>query len=644
MHLSHPGTSSTADIDIDVFQAATVLNSVTGQRSSRRGQPDARAAARGLITNPQENITYLHDKVRAAYNHFRDDLPRQDCRSLNPSDHTQHCFADLWTSIAQGKVWKGEFRNRARDGGLFWVDSTIIPFLSDDGGPQYVVIRAEISGREPAAADAKALDPHLLEQQSYARALVDSDLDAVMAIDAGGIITDANSKMELLTGRSRDELVGAPFRHRLTDPARAQANFNRLRSDAEPGNRDPGSGPRHYALHVVSYHTSSSHDRDNVLQGVLAAARDVTEQKCCEDALLQRNLELEIANRRKSEFLLNLSHELRTRLNSIIGFSEVLKDGLVGAMTARQLERVRAMLEIGRHALSLADDIHDLSRVEAGKMTLALEAVDMALLCESTVSLIRERAESRHIRLDIDVPAKLEPIQADRRKCKQILLNLLSNAIKFTSYGGKVTLRVCHARRAEIGRPSGSWTRRGFDLADNGCAEFVEISVTDSGIGISPQSINRLFEPFTQIDSGQVRRVEGTGLGLANVKLFADLHGGSVAVESALGEGSRFAVWLPVRAANEQAPPRARPTARPRTDAVVRPRIALVVEDDRIAAERIGVQLEAVGYTVLYAASGEQRIRVAGWKGYLARPMRYREFLPSIECKLVAIESGIRRG
>jgi PAS domain S-box-containing protein len=643
MHLPHQGSSNTADVDLNVFDAATLPDTGTVQTTIPRRRSEARVEALGIISAPQENITYLHDKVRAVSSRSREELTGQDHRSLS-AGHANDCFRDLWTSIAQGKVWKGEIRNRARDGRLFWVDSTITPFLADDGSPQYVVIRADICGRESAEAGGTTLNQHLLEQQGYTHALVGSDTDALMTIDAGGVITDVNSKMELLTGRTRDELIGAPFRHRVGDPARAQSSFNRLRTDSRLGKREPDGRSTHYALHVASYNASNPHDRDGVLQGVLAAARDVTEQKCFADALQRKTIELEAANRMKSEFLTNMSHQLRTRLNSIIGFSEVLKDGLVGPMTDRQRERARAILESGRHMLSLAEDIHDLSKVETGSMTLALEALDMALVCARSVSIIRDRAESRHIRLEIDAAVELGPIRADRRKCEQILLNLLSNAIKFTHDGGKVILRVRRACRAQIGRASGCWTRRGFALADNGFEDFLEISVTDSGIGISADSMNLLFEPFMQIDSGPGRRVDGTGLGLANVKRFAELHGGSVAVESALGEGSRFAVWLPLRAANEAVLASASPMPRPRIDAVVRPRIALVVEDDLNSAERIGVQLEAVGFRVLHAASGEQRLRSAGSTGYLARPIRYRELLSAIASELVANESGIRHG
>ena len=159
-----------------------------------------------------------------------------------------------------------------------------------------------------------------------------------------------------------------------------------------------------------------------------------------------------------------------------------------------------------------------------------------------------EKAGTRNIRLDMDVSEVSGSIQADARKVKQILYNLLSNAVKFTAEGGQVTLRASRVPRAEVGQMPASGKGRSLPLADNEFEEFLKISVTDNGIGISPEGLDHLFTPFSQIDSGLARKFEGTGLGLAMVKLLAELHGGTVGVESAVGEGSCFTVWLPLRA------------------------------------------------------------------------------------------------
>jgi CheY-like chemotaxis protein len=259
----------------------------------------------------------------------------------------------------------------------------------------------------------------------------------------------------------------------------------------------------------------------------------------------------------------------------------------------------------------LINDILDLSKVEAGKMMLDLESVQLLPLFTNSLSIIREKAATRHLKLKMEVPEHLGSIHADGRKVKQILYNLLSNAVKFTNEGGNVTLHAGVVPRADVGQISASRTGRGFELADSNFSEFLEISVTDSGIGISREGLERLFKPFSQIDSGLARKFEGTGLGLAMVKLLAELHGGAVAVESTVGEGSRFTVWLPLRPREDRALPSVKAPDAPELRALPAVRTALVVEDDFKSAELIRVQLEAEGFTVLHAATAEAALALA---------------------------------
>ncbi len=359
-----------------------------------------------------------------------------------------------------------------------------------------------------------------------------------MTTDPRGIITDVNKQTEALTGCTRDELIGAPFKNYFTDPARAEAGINRVLSEGKVTNYELTARARDGKLTVVSYNATTFHDRDRRLQGVFAAARDVTELKRFEQTLQQKNVELEDASRMKSEFLANMSHELRTPLNAIIGFSEVLRDGLMGEMTDQQRGFIGDIFSSGKHLLSLINDILDLSKVEAGKMTLDLEPVQVSSLLRRTACPSSgRRPRPGTSASSMEAAEDLGSIQADARKVKQIVYNLLSNAVKFTVEGGQVTLRAGRVPRAEVGQLSGAWAGRTFPLADSEFAEFLEISVTDSGIGISPEGLEQLFKPFSQIDSGLARKFEGTGLGLAMVKLLAELHGGAVAVESAVGRG-----------------------------------------------------------------------------------------------------------
>ena len=475
----------------------------------------------------------------------------------------------------------------------------------------YLLIGTDNTARKQVEEERKKLDQRLRDQHFYTRSLIESNIDALMTTDPRGIITDVNKQMEALTGCTRDELIGAPFKNYFTDSGRAEAGINRVLSEGKVTNYELTARARDGTLTVVSYNATTFHDRDRSLQGVFAAARDMTELKRFEQTLQQKNVELEDASRMKSEFLANMSHELRTPLNAIIGFSEVLRDGLMGEMTDQQRGFIGDIFSSGKHLLSLINDILDLSKVEAGKMTLDLEPVQVSSLFVNSLSIIREKAATRHIRLDMDAAEELGSIQADARKVKQIVYNLLSNAVKFTNEGGQVTLRASRVPRAEVGQLSGSWTGRSFPLADNEFAEFLKISVTDSGIGISPEGLEQLFKPFSQIDSGLARKFEGTGLGLAMVKLLAELHGGTVAVESAVGEGSCFTVWLPLRAPEEGALTPAKAPAAPRIEALAGARTALVVEDDFKSAELIRVQLEAEGFKVLHAASAEAALVLA---------------------------------
>ncbi len=475
----------------------------------------------------------------------------------------------------------------------------------------YLLIGTDNTARKQVEEERRKLDQRLRDQHFYTRSLIESNIDALMTCDPRGIITDVNKQTEALTGCTRDELIGAPFKNYFTDSGRAEAGINRVLTEGKVTNYELTARARDGTLTVVSYNATTFHDRDRVLQGVFAAARDMTELKSFELTLRQKNAELEDASRMKSEFLANMSHELRTPLNAIIGFSEVLRDGLLGDMTDKQRGFIGDIFSSGKHLLALINDILDLSKVEAGKMSLDLEHVQLSSLFANSLSIIREKAALRHINLEMDIGKGLDSPRLDGRKVKQIVYNLLSNAVKFTSESGEVTLRASLVSRADVGQLSASWAGRSFPLPHGQFENFIEICVSDSGMGISPDGMQRLFKPFSQIDTGLARKFEGTGLGLAMVKLLAELHGGTVAVESAEGEGSRFRVWLPIRDADEALPVVPRPAAPASVMTLPGERTALVVEDDFKSADLIRVQLEAEGFKVLHAATAEAALELA---------------------------------
>ncbi|NOU29414.1 MAG: response regulator [Polyangiaceae bacterium] len=491
--------------------------------------------------------------------------------------------------------------------------------LRDDAGTiiGYLLIGTDNTARKQIEEERTKLDQRLRDQHFYTRSLVESNIDALMTIDPRGIITDVNKQTEALTGCTRDELIGAPFKNYFTDADRAEAAISRVLNEGKVTNYELTARARSNNLTVVSFNATTFHDRDRVLQGVFAAARDMTELKQFEAALKAKNAELEDASRMKSEFLANMSHELRTPLNAIIGFSEVLKDGLMGDLTDQQRGFIGDIFSSGKHLLSLINDILDLSKVEAGKMLLDLEPVQVGSLLSNSLSIIREKAAARSVRLRTVVSEGIPTFDADARKVKQIVYNLLSNAVKFTPVGGEITLRASVVPRDQVGIVNGPWAGRGSPLAESAFDEFLELEVVDTGIGISVEALPMLFQPFSQIDSGLARRFEGTGLGLALVKLLAELHGGTVAVASAVGKGSSFKVWIPLRSgalATDAAAPDTESAAECRpanAETSGGSAIALVVENDVKSADLIRVQLEAEGFQVLRADSAASALRLA---------------------------------
>jgi len=481
----------------------------------------------------------------------------------------------------------------------------------DDGIIGYLLIGTDNTARKQIEDERVKLDQRVRDQQFYTRSLLESNIDALMTTDPRGIVTDVNKQMEALTRCTRDELIGAPFKTYFTDPDRAEAAIRRVLAEGKVKNYELTARDRDGTLTVVSYNATTFYDRDRRLQGVFASARDMTELKAIERSLQQKNVELEEASRMKSAFLANMSHELRTPLNAIIGFSEVLGDGLLGDMTEKQRRFIGDIFKSGKHLLSLINDILDLSKVEAGKMLLDLDSVEIGALLKNSLSIIKGQAAVKHVSLDMRVAENLGGMTADARKVKQIVYNLLSNAVKFIADGGHVTLRADRVARDEVAVLAGPWDGRTFPLPDSEFSEYLRLSVTDDGIGMSREQLEHLFKPFSQVDSSLARQFEGTGLGLAMVKLLADLHGGAVAVESAVGEGSRFTVWIPMRTEEDLTLESTSISTTATYEVPAGARTALVVESNDESAELIRVQLEAEGFTVVHATNADAAIAVA---------------------------------
>ena len=401
--------------------------------------------------------------------------------------------------------------------------------LRDDLGAiiGYLLIGTDNTARKQVEAEQKVLDQRLRDQQFYTRSLIESNIDAIMTTDPRGIITDVNKQMEALTGCTRDELIGAPFKNFFTDPDWADAAIRRVLSEGKVTDYELTARARDGKETVVSYNATTFHDRERKLQGVFAAARDVTDRKRFESTQQKNNVELERvsaaaekANFAKSDFLSSMSHELRSPLNAILGFAQLINSDSPSP-TASQTASIAQILKAGWYLLALINEILDLAQIESGKLSLSLEPTSLAEILLECQSMIEPQALKRGIKMSFPQSGSRYFVQADRTRLKQVLINLLSNAIKYNQSNGTVIVDCS------------------LVAPDHDTPERVHVSVRDVGQGLPADKLLQLFQPFNRL--GQERSMEeGTGIGLVMSKRLVELMGGAIGVESTVGFGSVF--------------------------------------------------------------------------------------------------------
>lgn len=385
-------------------------------------------------------------------------------------------------------------------------------------------------------------------------AIVESMNDGVVVLNLHNKIVEINPAARCLLDLPRRELVGQPVTtvlSHVSQPSNVKALLHKVEEAPGVGVEIMFTDPHR---RTVEMHLSHLYNRDKRITGRLLTLRDITERKYAEQALVaerallaqhvaERTADLRAANASlirvallKDEFLANISHELRTPLNAILGLSESLQEEVYGSLNASQTQALHKVEVSGRHLLALINDILEITNIGAGRVTLELRPVAIDAICQASLELIAQAALKRRIAVIVNLdPTITSPptafILADEHRLRQMLVNLLGNAVKFTAPGGKVGLEVSSDRRAQL----------------------LYFTVWDSGIGIAPEDIKRLFQPFVQLDGSLARAYEGTGLGLALAYQIAELHGGQITVESEVGVGSRFLVTLPWQSADGQA-------------------------------------------------------------------------------------------
>ncbi len=392
----------------------------------------------------------------------------------------------------------------------------------------YLLIGIDNSARKQVEATQAITDQRLRDLQFYTRSLIESNIDALMTTDPDGLISDVNQQMERLTGCTREELIGSPCKNYFTEPERAETAIARVMQEGKVTNFELTAQAKDGKKTVVSYNATTFYDRERNLQGVFAAARDVTERKQSELALQVTNVELNLAiataekaNLAKSEFLSSMSHELRTPLNAILGFAQLMASE-TPAPSCAQKQSIDQILQAGWYLLKLINEILDLAMIESGRVTISQEAMSLTEVLQDCQAMIEPQAQKRNISMQFPKLDQMFYVHADRMRVKQVMINLLSNAIKYNRDNGKVFIECQLASKSRI-----------------------RVNVTDTGAGLNSKQLQQLFQPFNRLGQ-ETSSEEGTGIGLVVTKQLVELMGGEIGVESQVGVGSVF--WIELNA------------------------------------------------------------------------------------------------
>ena len=536
------------------------------------------------ITDTDGNITYANDGFCAISGYERAELLGLNHRVVNGGFHSAAFFENLWQTIARGKVWRGEIKNRHKSGSVYWVNATILPLLGADGRPaQYIAIRTDITKR-------KAIESQLEEQLRFVEVLLESSPTALYLKDRNGRFLRFNRAFENLmeidrsewVGRCSVDLYGADAL--AADSERDRELFdNGVTQMFEASFVQRRSGATRQGLYRIAPITNTAGE----VTAMVANIVDITERAGIENALRRATRHAEAASKAKSEFLANMSHEIRTPMNGVIGMTELMLDTPLDEVQREYLGVVKTSAQ---SLMVILNDLLDFSKIEAGKLDIESVPFNLADLVSETLKVLRPRAAQKGLTVSLALAAGLPTtVRSDPGRLRQILTNLGDNAIKFTPSGSvHVTLDSTPAGDGSLN---------------------LQLSVRDTGIGIEPEKQQRIFEAFSQADTSTTRQFGGTGLGLTICSRLAKLMGGKIWLESEPHRGSVFHVSLPVLAVSAAPLHAADPATTLAPPKPPMPSLkVLLAEDNPVNQMVVTTQLRKWGHTVETAENGEQAV------------------------------------
>ncbi len=466
------------------------------------------------VTDVKGDITFVNEKFCSVSGYSREELIGRNHRIIKSEEQTDEFWMNMWRTVASGEVWNGEIKNTNKSGGHYWVETTIIPRINEFGKPfEYVGIRTEITKQ-------KQIEYQLKHSEERHSLLIQTQTDLICRFTPDGVLNFINDAYAKFVGKEPELIIGTSI-YDDVPPSEHQemkeyfSKLTRKNPSASIQNKNTSDDG---TIRTFDWVNHAYFDQSGNVTEIQSVGRDVTE-------LLQSRKDANAANEAKSEFLASMSHEIRTPMTGVIGFADLLlKDNL----DAESKDKVFKIKDASSSLLRIINEILDLSKMEAGKMEIEHIDIHFPSLVDDALSLFDEKRKdgrAKSLTLSKTLSDELPVgINSDPTRLRQILINLIGNAVKFTEKGS-VTV--------------------GGSLLRSGKGDFIRIEIKDTGVGIKPEVIGKLFSDFTQADNSISRRYEGTGLGLSICKRLVELMGGEIGVDSDYGKGSTFWFTLP---------------------------------------------------------------------------------------------------
>jgi nitrogen fixation negative regulator NifL len=587
---SESGFASLPADDLDAL-TERVVALVSEQELVRRALDNQKFAldqhAIVSITDLNGDITYANDRFCEISGYAHEELLGMNHRILNSGSQSTEFFGEMWQTILQGRVWRGEIRNRNKHGDYYWVDATVVPLVDADGQPeQYIAIRTDITAR-------KTIESQLEEQLRFVEVLLEATPTAIYLKDTAGRYLRFNKAFEDLFGIERSQWIGknvfdlVPGEAAAHMHAKDQELFQtREIQSYEASFTNHKTGEVREGLYWKAPLTSCTAE----VTGLVGTILDITERNQLNQELRDAKRNAEAASKAKSDFLANMSHEIRTPMNGVIGMTDLVLDT---PLSATQLEYLTIVKNSAQSLMVILNDILDFSKIEAGMLNIESVEFSLSDTVSNALKTIVARAEKKGLSLACQLAPDLpQLVLGDPGRLRQILTNLCDNAIKFTAQGGLTVGVTC--------APLDAHTYE------------VHCSVRDTGIGIPVEKQQAVFEAFSQADASTTRQFGGTGLGLTISSRLVALMGGRIWVESDLGQGSTFHFTLRVQ--NVAGIPSA--TLAPEGASIQsvqvtrRPLQVLLVEDHPVNQMLATTLLKKWGHVVVLAQNGQEAVNL----------------------------------